>query len=126
MHDPGEVRGSPWEVAESCAGPIPSPWRTHQVERAPVTVLGKLLARTSLRGSKRIQNADAVAHAAIAAKSNATYVAYNAARAFVLERNLSCRPCSVAGGLECPMGHHLCMQEIQPDAVYTALCRALA
>lgn len=54
------------------------------------------------------------------------YHPYNAARAFVLERNLSCRPCSVAGGLECPMGHHLCMQEIQPDAVYTALCRALA
>ena len=54
------------------------------------------------------------------------YHPYNAARAFVLERNLSCRPCTVAGGLECPLGHHLCMQEIQPEAVYTALCRALA
>ena len=54
------------------------------------------------------------------------YHPYNAARAFVLERNLSCRPCTVAGGLQCPLGHHLCMQEIQPDAVYTALCRALA
>lgn len=54
------------------------------------------------------------------------YHPYNAARSFVLERNLSCRPCSATGGPECPMGHHLCMQEIQPDAVYTALCRALA
>jgi heptosyltransferase-2 len=53
------------------------------------------------------------------------YHPYNAGRAFVLERNLSCRPCSAAGGPECPLGHHLCMQEIQPDAVYTALCRAL-
>ena len=53
------------------------------------------------------------------------YHPYNSNRAFVLERNLSCRPCSADGGAECPLGHHLCMQEIQPDAVYTALCRAL-
>ena len=53
------------------------------------------------------------------------YHPYNPMRAFVLERNLSCRPCSAGGGPECPLGHHLCMQEIQPDAVYTALCRAL-
>jgi len=53
------------------------------------------------------------------------YHPYNAGRAFVLERNLSCRPCSIGGGPECPLGHHLCMQEIQPDAVYTTLCRAL-
>lgn len=53
------------------------------------------------------------------------YHPYNAGRAFVLERNLSCRPCSMGGGPECPLGHHLCMQEIQPDAVYTTLCRAL-
>jgi len=54
------------------------------------------------------------------------YHPYNAARAVVLERDLPCRPCSFSGGEECPLGHHLCMQEIQPDAVYTALCRALA
>ncbi|HET7599001.1 MAG TPA: glycosyltransferase family 9 protein [Gemmatimonadales bacterium] len=51
---------------------------------------------------------------------------YHARRATVLERSLSCRPCSRDGGAECPMGHHLCMLEIQPDAVFSALCRTLA
>ena len=27
---------------------------------------------------------------------------------------------------ECTLSHHLCLQEIQPDAVYVALCRVLA
>jgi heptosyltransferase-2 len=54
------------------------------------------------------------------------YHPYNAAHAIVLERDLPCRPCSFSGGEECPLGHHMCLQEIQPDAVYAALCRALA
>ncbi len=54
------------------------------------------------------------------------YYPYHAPRAIVLERNLPCRPCSFSGGEECPLTHHLCLQEIQPDAVYSALCRALA
>jgi ADP-heptose:LPS heptosyltransferase len=54
------------------------------------------------------------------------YYPYNAAHAALLERNLPCRPCSFSGGEECPLSHHLCLQEIQPDAVYAALCRVLA
>ena len=54
------------------------------------------------------------------------YHPYNAAHAIVLERDLPCRPCSVSGGDECPLGHHSCLQEIQPDIVYAALCRVLA
>ena len=54
------------------------------------------------------------------------YYPYNAAHAVLLERNLPCRPCSFSGGEECPLKHHFCLQEIQPDAVYAALCRVLA
>jgi heptosyltransferase II len=54
------------------------------------------------------------------------YYPYNAARTVLLERNLPCRPCSFSGGEECPLKHHRCLQEIQPDAVYAALCRVLA
>lgn len=54
------------------------------------------------------------------------YYPYNAAHALLLERNLPCRPCSFSGGEECPLSHHLCLRQIQPDAVYAALCRVLA
>ena len=50
---------------------------------------------------------------------------YNA-HASVVERNLDCRPCSSHGGDECPLEHHLCMREIQPDMVFTTLTRTLA
>jgi lipopolysaccharide heptosyltransferase II len=50
---------------------------------------------------------------------------YNA-HASVVERNLSCRPCSSHGGPECPLEHHLCMREILPDMVFTTLTRTLA
>lgn len=50
---------------------------------------------------------------------------YNA-RATVVERHLPCRPCSSHGGRDCPLQHHLCMREIQPDMVFTALTRTLA
>ena len=43
---------------------------------------------------------------------------YNA-HASVVERNLSCRPCSSHGSAECPLEHHLCMREILPDMVFT-------
>jgi heptosyltransferase-2 len=54
------------------------------------------------------------------------YHPYNAPRAMVLERNLDCRPCSRDGGDSCPFGHHRCLREIQPDAVFAALCRLLS
>ncbi len=50
---------------------------------------------------------------------------YNA-HASVVERNLGCRPCSSHGSTECPLEHHLCMREILPDMVFTALSRTLA
>jgi len=39
----------------------------------------------------------------------------------VLERSLACRPCSVEGGPRCPLGHHRCLRDIQPQTVRRAL-----
>ena len=43
------------------------------------------------------------------------------ARATVLERDLSCRPCSTMGGPACPLGHHQCLDLIAPAEVLQAL-----
>lgn len=42
----------------------------------------------------------------------------------VLEGPLWCRPCSPYGGDHCPLGHHRCMIEIEPEAVAAAVERA--
>jgi heptosyltransferase-2 len=47
-------------------------------------------------------------------------------RAQVLEIALGCRPCSSKGGPRCPLGHHRCLREIDPEAVYQAVRRSLA
>jgi len=47
---------------------------------------------------------------------------YNA-RSTVLERKLSCRPCSSHGGDRCPLGHHNCLETILPGEVLEALRR---
>lgn len=39
----------------------------------------------------------------------------------VLERPLACRPCSPAGSDHCPLGHHRCMIEIEPETVAAAV-----
>jgi len=39
------------------------------------------------------------------------------ARATVIERSLTCRPCSSKGGPHCPLGHQRCLTEILPDEV---------
>lgn len=44
-----------------------------------------------------------------------------AAAARVLERDLVCRPCSLHGGQQCPLGHHLCLRGIDPQAAWDAL-----
>ena len=44
-------------------------------------------------------------------------------RAEVLERPLDCRPCSVMGGARCPMGHHRCLVDIEPQDVVGAVQR---
>jgi lipopolysaccharide heptosyltransferase II len=46
-------------------------------------------------------------------------------RAEVVELGLSCRPCSSKGSSRCPLGHHRCMVEIGPEAVYAALRRSI-
>ena len=38
---------------------------------------------------------------------------------------LPCRPCSVHGRERCPLGHHACMRDLEPDRVLAALARAL-
>lgn len=45
-------------------------------------------------------------------------------KAVVLERSLSCRPCSRFGGPHCPLGHHQCMIDISPAEVHAALSAA--
>lgn len=42
-------------------------------------------------------------------------------RAMVLENPLPCRPCSLHGGLKCPLGHHDCLRRITPGAVLQAV-----
>jgi len=44
-------------------------------------------------------------------------------RAEVLERPLDCRPCSVMGGARCPMGHHRCLVDMEPQDVVGAVQR---
>jgi lipopolysaccharide heptosyltransferase II len=43
------------------------------------------------------------------------------AKAAVLARDLSCRPCSSHGGPACPLVHHRCLQDITPEDVLDAL-----
>lgn len=50
------------------------------------------------------------------------FVPYHA-KATVLQRELSCRPCSSHGGPACPLKHHRCMQDLQPVDVLEALRR---
>ncbi|MBA3259747.1 MAG: lipopolysaccharide heptosyltransferase II [Gemmatimonadales bacterium] len=51
---------------------------------------------------------------------------YRSERSAVVERALGCRPCSSQGGARCPLGHHHCMRQTAPDAVYAALHSVLA
>jgi len=48
------------------------------------------------------------------------------ARATVLERDLSCRPCSAMGSDRCPLGHHRCLEDVLPDQVAAAVQRLVA
>ena len=47
-------------------------------------------------------------------------------RAVVLERDMSCRPCSAMGTERCPLGHHRCLDDILPDQVAAAVQRLVA
>ena len=47
-------------------------------------------------------------------------------RAIVLERDLSCRPCSAMGTERCPLGHHRCLEDLLPDQVAAAVARLVA
>lgn len=47
-------------------------------------------------------------------------------RGDVLELALSCRPCSTKGGPRCPLGHHRCLVEIEPEVVYGAVRRSVS
>jgi heptosyltransferase-2 len=46
-------------------------------------------------------------------------------RALVVQRELSCRPCSRHGGARCPIGTHACMREITPIEVQRAVADLL-
>jgi heptosyltransferase-2 len=46
--------------------------------------------------------------------------------AMVLERDLTCRPCSAMGTERCPLGHHRCLEDVLPDHVAAAVQRLVA
>jgi ADP-heptose:LPS heptosyltransferase len=46
--------------------------------------------------------------------------------AVVLERELTCRPCSAMGTERCPLGHHRCLEDILPEQVAAAVQRLVA
>ena len=48
------------------------------------------------------------------------------ATATVLERDLSCRPCSAMGSARCPLGHHRCLDDIAAADVTAAVSRLVA
>lgn len=48
------------------------------------------------------------------------------ARAVVLERDMSCRPCSTMGTARCPLGHHRCLEDVLPDHVTLAVEQLVA
>jgi lipopolysaccharide heptosyltransferase II len=43
------------------------------------------------------------------------------AKATVVQRDLACRPCSAQGSAACPLQHHRCLQDLQPEEVLEAL-----
>lgn len=45
--------------------------------------------------------------------------------AIVVEKNLSCRPCTTHGGRRCPLGTHACSRQIDPARVFFAVERLL-
>jgi len=48
------------------------------------------------------------------------------ARATVIERELTCRPCSAMGTDRCPLGHHRCLVDSVPDQVAAAVQKLVA
>lgn len=42
-------------------------------------------------------------------------------RAYVIQHNLPCRPCSLHGSNHCPLGHHECMMKINVEQVLEAV-----
>jgi len=46
--------------------------------------------------------------------------------AIVIQKQLSCRPCTSHGGRRCPLTHENCIRQIQPQTVLTAVEKLLA
>ena len=38
---------------------------------------------------------------------------------------LACRPCSTHGGRRCPLGHHRCLRDLDPDSVHEVVLRVI-
>lgn len=38
---------------------------------------------------------------------------------------IACRPCSTHGGPRCPLSHHRCLRDLDPDSVYEVLLRVM-
>jgi heptosyltransferase-2 len=54
------------------------------------------------------------------------YTRRGAGAAVVVERDLSCRPCSAMGSARCPLGHHRCLDDVLPDHVAAAVQQLVA
>jgi heptosyltransferase-2 len=42
-------------------------------------------------------------------------------RAVVIEKKMSCRPCSLHGSRACPLGHHACLRSISVEETFAAI-----
>lgn len=57
---------------------------------------------------------------------NIGFSAYYKRHAIDIQTELSCRPCSVYGRADCPLGHFRCMQEIQIDSIMQSISKILS
>src|SRR5262249_53612370 len=81
---------------------------------------------TNDSGPMHIAVARAVPVVAIFCATTSTLGFYPySSKAIVLEKDLSCRPCSSHGGRRCPLGTEDCIRLISPEHVFQAVERLL-
>jgi len=107
------------------------------MEKNCITTAGRLTLRQSAALLDRCQilisNDSAPAHLGVATRCKVITLFGPTVPAFgfapfgeghvVIEKNLSCRPCSSHGGNRCPIGTHVCMGEISVEEVFASVLK---